>query len=124
MEAFFLFCILMALLFGIRAVNGQKHGQQRADYLEPIERRSEPLAPMHTAIDMQEEPFHLQVPAVYRAKPVTKTQGGSDKKKFVVIALCVLYVICPIDFIPDVIPVLGWGDDLAAGLIGLRALIR
>jgi uncharacterized membrane protein YkvA (DUF1232 family) len=25
---------------------------------------------------------------------------------------CVLYILSPIDFIPDVIPVVGWIDDL------------
>jgi uncharacterized membrane protein YkvA (DUF1232 family) len=29
------------------------------------------------------------------------------------IILCLLYVISPLDFVPDVIPILGWIDDLA-----------
>jgi hypothetical protein len=44
--------------------------------------------------------------------------------KWVVIALCVLYVISPIDVIPDVIPVLGWGDDVVAGLLGLTTALK
>jgi Protein of unknown function (DUF1232) len=124
MEAFFLFCILMALLFGIKAVTGHKNTKERAADLELIKRHPEPSTQIQTAFDMQEEPFHRQMPTVLRTNPVIKPQGGRDMKKFVVIALCVIYVICPIDFIPDFIPVLGWGDDLAAGLIGLRTLIK
>lgn len=30
------------------------------------------------------------------------------------ITLCILYVLSPIDFVPEVLPVLGWLDDLAA----------
>jgi uncharacterized membrane protein YkvA (DUF1232 family) len=32
------------------------------------------------------------------------------------IVLCVLYILSPIDFLPDVIPIAGWVDDL--GVIG------
>lgn len=39
-------------------------------------------------------------------------------------ALCALYIVWPIDIIPDFIPVLGWGDDIAAAVIGLRQLFK
>lgn len=42
-------------------------------------------------------------------------------KAFVVL-LCIMYIISPIDFVPD-IPVVGWGDDVVAGLIGLRTML-
>ncbi len=32
------------------------------------------------------------------------------------ILLCVLYVVSPLDLVPDVIPVLGWLDDI--GVLG------
>ncbi len=34
----------------------------------------------------------------------------------VVIILALLYILSPIDLIPDFIPVVGWADDLAVGV--------
>ena len=34
----------------------------------------------------------------------------------VILILAQLYIISPIDLIPDAIPVAGWADDLAVGL--------
>lgn len=42
---------------------------------------------------------------------------GTGRK--VLLALAVLYVISPIDAIPDVIPVIGWLDDI--GFLGFAA---
>lgn len=39
--------------------------------------------------------------------------------KVIVIIGCMLYVLSPIDLIPDVIPVLGWIDDAVVGTIGV-----
>lgn len=39
----------------------------------------------------------------------------------VILILALLYIVSPIDLIPDVIPVVGWADDLAVG-IGAGAL--
>lgn len=63
----------------------------------------------------------------YRETPMFTPQvvkKGGGLGKFIVIALCIGYIIFPIDLIPDVIPVLGWGDDVVAGLIGLRTLFK
>ena len=38
-----------------------------------------------------------------------------------ILILALLYIISPIDLIPDVIPVVGWVDDLAVG-VGAGAL--
>ena len=34
----------------------------------------------------------------------------------VILILALLYIISPIDLIPDAIPVAGWVDDLAVGI--------
>ena len=44
-----------------------------------------------------------------------------DGLVLVLIVLAVLYIISPIDFIPDVIPVAGWVDDVVVG-VGAGAL--
>lgn len=33
-----------------------------------------------------------------------------------VLVLALLYIISPVDVIPDVIPVVGWTDDVAVGV--------
>ncbi len=44
--------------------------------------------------------------------------------KYLILGLCIAYILFPLDFIPDIFPVVGWGDDLAAGVIGVKALFR
>jgi uncharacterized membrane protein YkvA (DUF1232 family) len=44
-----------------------------------------------------------------------------DGLVLVLLLLALLYILSPIDFIPDVIPVVGWADDLAVG-VGAGAL--
>ncbi len=44
--------------------------------------------------------------------------------KYIGAAILVLLVVSPIDIIPDVLPVLGWGDDLgyiAAAIASIRS---
>jgi uncharacterized membrane protein YkvA (DUF1232 family) len=33
-----------------------------------------------------------------------------------ILIMALLYIISPIDLVPDVIPVVGWADDVAVGL--------
>jgi len=40
-----------------------------------------------------------------------------------ILIILVLYIISPIDFIPDVIPVIGWIDDIIAGIFAIGAFI-
>lgn len=38
--------------------------------------------------------------------------------------LALLYVVAPIDFVPDALPVLGQMDDIAIIMLGVRAFLR
>lgn len=44
--------------------------------------------------------------------------------KLIVGFLSILYIISPIDFIPDVIPIVGWIDDLVVGIFGVLPMFR
>lgn len=44
--------------------------------------------------------------------------------KWLIITLSALYVLCPMDLIPDVIPVLGWLDDIGVLGYAVSALTR
>lgn len=41
--------------------------------------------------------------------------------RYLVALLAILYVISPIDLIPDVLPILGWLDDLGVIALALQA---
>ncbi|MFC1833204.1 DUF1232 domain-containing protein [Thermodesulfobacteriota bacterium] len=41
-----------------------------------------------------------------------------------VLVLALLYIISPVDFIPDPIPVVGWVDDVAVGVGAGAACLR
>ncbi|MCC5920129.1 MAG: DUF1232 domain-containing protein [Cyclobacteriaceae bacterium] len=43
-----------------------------------------------------------------------------SKKGVFVLLLSVLYIVSPIDFIPDFIPVVGWADDFSIFLLAVH----
>ena len=43
---------------------------------------------------------------------------------FIIVIFAIIYIISPIDLIPDFIPVVGWIDDFFVGLIGLMFLFK
>jgi uncharacterized membrane protein YkvA (DUF1232 family) len=45
-------------------------------------------------------------------------------KKFAVVLGCILYVVSPIDLLPDLLPLLGQLDDLGAIVLTVVALLK
>jgi len=42
---------------------------------------------------------------------------------FIAILIAVGYILWPLDVLPDIIPLIGWIDDIFVGLIGLFMFI-
>ena len=42
----------------------------------------------------------------------------------ITLAVAVLYILLPVDFVPDAIPALGWIDDIIAILLAVANAIR
>ncbi|APW58636.1 YkvA family protein [Paludisphaera borealis] len=77
-------------------------------------------APSHQPIDTRGCPPHPYFsPYPYPPAPPAKLNIG----KYIAAGLCLAYIISPIDFIPDVLPLVGWGDDAVAALVGLGSLL-
>ena len=48
---------------------------------------------------------------------------GTKAKELAIMLACVIYIISPIDFMPDVFPIIGWVDDVGAlGYLGKTLL--
>lgn len=47
-----------------------------------------------------------------------------DDFSAILIVLAILYILSPIDLVPDVIPVVGWADDLVVGAGALALASR
>jgi hypothetical protein len=105
--------LALALCWGLKQYLGYLERQRLADML--ARRPGEEGRPVTSA---EIERYQATVTELWQPPDVKK----KSMNKWLVIGLCALYIICPIDFIPDVIPVLGWGDDLAAAIIAVRAM--
>ena len=55
-----------------------------------------------------------------------KVNIGKNKKElsWVFLILAIIYILSPIDIIPDLIPVLGFGDDFIVGALALINFIN
>jgi len=58
--------------------------------------------------------------------PPMKSSNGcsSGFTKLLILVGCALYVLSPIDFIVDVVPVVGWIDDIAVIALTARSLVN
>ena len=50
--------------------------------------------------------------------------GSESMKNFLCLILTILYVISPIDIVPDAIPIAGQSDDLLAILLQVRRMYK
>jgi len=48
--------------------------------------------------------------------------GGMGK--IIIFFLSILYIVSPIDLIPDFIPGIGWIDDIIVGVVGVLPMFR
>lgn len=57
----------------------------------------------------------------YAWRFLTDRKAGRWQKFFLLLAF--LYVVWPLDFVPDVVVVIGWIDDAAALLVGVSSFM-
>jgi len=114
---FFVFLVLMVPVF-----QGIGHRKEKEAKIELMRQHPQHAVEIQKAIDLQEIRYKTQVKHPWN--PPEAAKKGGVLGKVVVVGLCLSYIIFPIDFIPDFIPVLGWGDDLVAGIVGLKALLK
>lgn len=75
-----------------------------------------PLRALVGALALLPDLFHLGVRLVLDPEVPTENKGA--------LLAVLIYVMSPIDFIPDVIPVSGWVDDLVVLVIGLNKFLE
>jgi uncharacterized membrane protein YkvA (DUF1232 family) len=54
---------------------------------------------------------------------IPKSLIGNPKAQLVFLVLAVVYILSPVDFIPDVWPVIGWVDDISVFLAEMVSII-
>jgi uncharacterized membrane protein YkvA (DUF1232 family) len=56
----------------------------------------------------------------------SKTRRGSISSfwKWLILILAVLYIISPIDILPDPVPLAGWIDDIVVGLTAVSIALQ
>ena len=47
-----------------------------------------------------------------------------NNKSIAILVVALVYIISPVDFIPDVIPIVGWIDDVLVGGMALTMMLK
>jgi len=66
----------------------------------------------------------LLVPNIIKLIGRLLTDSRVPRRSKIVLGMAAAYVISPIDLIPDVIPVLGWADDVLILMFALDSLVE
>ena len=64
------------------------------------------------------------IPDVARLVPRLARDRTLPRSVRVRLWLLLAYLVCPIDLVPDVLPVIGWADDVILVLLVLRSVVR
>lgn len=59
---------------------------------------------------------------VKMAKDIISGKFDISKKDMVILVGAIIYVVSPLDAIPDVIPILGWTDDAGVVALAVKSL--
>lgn len=100
---------------------------QTTDYSEQDVADLQKQASAHLTHGTPELALRLQ--ELFRALEKLRASGAPEKKAkaLTLVALVLLYVISPLDAVPDVLPFIGWLDDLtavAAVLSQIKSLVK
>jgi hypothetical protein len=82
--------------------------------------------PTQAEWEVVEDPLRVTQVQVSRQQlpPPAATGQTPGLNKWLFMSLCMLYVVWPIDIVPDFIPVLGWGDDVVAIILAIQQFFK
>ena len=63
-------------------------------------------------------------PDVIQIKTKSVTSSKNIFWMLLIVILAVLYVLSPIDFLPDIVPVVGWIDDIVVALTAIAVALK
>lgn len=77
-------------------------------------------------MSQNQEPIEPEIVDEIPKKENKNINAGKNKKglSWMFLALAVIYILSPIDIVPDFLPFLGWLDDFAVGAIAVINFIN
>ena len=76
----------------------------------------------HQYVEQNKAPNNLLQDAIYAWRNIR--YGNVSWQAKATAALAIAYLMCPVDAIPDIIPILGWTDDAAVLTFALKQIAR